>query len=293
MQIPRRGPHYANEHRQPHHHQALNIGSVLGASNKDALALPPTTDPLSKLSALREALEKHCSAAFNRHVEKRPTAAQRVFGIIELVGKIMVHLPVGSLRNAMFVCRHFRECIRPDADHPLEGMQEALGLKFKRRIESLTDAEREALTEASSERESIFPRLEWLMNASIDCETLPHEISIPTLTVYPFDVRKVVQEPNAEAVKIELVLNPNNAYWGRPKGILTHDHQRLFAASGEDGTCRSWTDVKLLTMPFPVEVEITVDFRVHLGDREHGIYGICTAPRCQLGTHGVQVCSFT
>lgn len=297
MQVPRRDPHSANEHRQAHHHQAFNMRGVLETSNKDAMALPSTTDPLAKLSGLREALNKHCSAAFNLHVEKGPTAAQRVFGITELVGKIMVHLPVGSLRNAMFVCRHFHECIRPDAEHPLEGMQEALGLRFKRSIESMTDEETKYFTEAPCERESIFPRLEWLMNASIDSETKPHQISMPTLVVYPFYLHKVVQKPDADAIKIELALNPNDVYWGDPKGIFNHTGKAtsrdpgLFTASRQDGTRRSWTDIKLFTMPFPVEVEITVDFRVHLGCAEHGTYAACMAPMCQLGTHGIQVSS--
>jgi len=241
--------------------------------------------------------EKQCPAVSRRPVRKSPTAAHRVFLIPELLGNILIHLPVGSLRSAMFVCRQFHDCIRPNADQPLEGMRKALGLEFKRRIESIADSEIIALTKPPAQREPLLPHLGWLMNATIDSQIPLHQVSEPTLCIYPFDLDVIKQRAGTRTVKLKIKLNPKHVdYWGHPKGILRYknraknDEKRVYEDTILEGKHPSWTDIKLLTMPFALKVSVMVDFREVMGASPyHHTSRLCSATGCLIGIHGVQV----
>jgi hypothetical protein len=230
---------------------------------------------------------------------------------------ILTCLPPGPLHRAMQVSRRFCDTIKPTAPYSVSEMRVALGLLFGRNIEDMTPSEHadlalpnEAATAATylydMLDQTLHRRFHWLLNVTLDpvfssVERDSKHVSVPTLTIAPFNLTRIVrgdyagrsnsgrtrmrsgdESSNVLTLKFSLVSRgyENEALTSR--GIIRD--QTIYP--NESGA--SWSGVKILTMPFDVRICVFVDFRDAMQAHGHHI-GHCSVPGCQVGDHGVQV----
>jgi hypothetical protein len=230
---------------------------------------------------------------------------------------ILTCLPPGPLRHAMKVSRDFRDAIDPNSTHPLTGMRVALGLRFSRKLEDMTPSEHAelALREDRFDAPTVFTyhydialhrRFYWLLNVTLHPVDHPipraeRHVSVPTLAIHPFSLVRIArgdhagrnnghkvpkrsgdEDSNVLTLKFSLNANFYDNATITDKGIY---RARTIYPNDDDAT---WSDIKILTLPFDVRVCVSVDFRDAMQARGHHI-GHCRVPGCQVGDHGVQV----
>jgi hypothetical protein len=218
----------------------------------------------------------------------------------------------------MQVSRDFRDAIDPEAAHPLTGMRVALGLRFGRKLEDMTPSEHAdlALREDHYEAPTVFTyhydialhrRFHWLLNVNLHPVDHPiareiRHVSVPTLAIAPFSLVRIARGDHAGRGNGHKVPKRSG---DEDSNVLTmefsltakgYDNAGMITNRGifKAGTVypndddASWSDIKILTMPFDVRVSVSVDFRDAMQARGHHI-GHCRVPGCQVGDHGVQV----
>lgn len=243
--------------------------------------------------------------------------AQQVFEIPELLGLILTNLPPGPLHHAMEISTRFCDTIKPTLPHSVAGMRVALGLRFRRRIEDMTDSERLDLTTVDNVGATtillydvldqiIHRRFHWLLNVTLDPINVSvmrekRHVSVPTLAIDPFHIvrisrgdhvdrssssrpRRIISDDTSTVMSLRftLVAKGYECDTVTTRGIVKAD--KLYPNDGR----ASWSGVKLLTMAFDVRVCVGVDFR----DAMHAPFhhtGHCQVPGCQVGRHGIQV----
>lgn len=227
---------------------------------------------------------------------KSTPATDAVFNTPELLAMILSNLPLRSHRSYMRVCKRFWECTRPDAQHRLSGIGEALGVKFSRTIESVDEAESAELLAHTldSSYQYYAPSFSWLLNVNFSFLFLERDHPEPMLTIKPFTIEAVAMTSKTQIVEVSLNLKADDIQnlLGL-KGVTSFEdcQSRLFSNRTVGGVRHNWMDIKLLNMPFKVRVAVKVDMREAMGSADHG-EGICPAHGCQVGLFGIQV-SFT
>lgn len=226
--------------------------------------------------------------------KRAQSAAHQVFNTPELLALILSELPLESNRNAMFVSKLFWQCTRPDADEPLSGINEALGLKFSRSIESMSDWEKGDFWGHKCPPHGLHgPHMDWLLNIQFDCACMLDQ-KLPFLKIKPFTLASIKGNILNETLKIKLKLDAEhikNAMEWRGVGALRQGQQKLYSNRTYNGVRHNWMDVKIVKMPFSVRVCVAIDFRRSMGAPSHQP-GQCPIHGCQVGLHGVQVRAF-
>jgi hypothetical protein len=219
------------------------------------------------------------------------SAAHQVFRTPELLGMILVNLPLISDRSAMSVSKQFWAVLNPDAERHLCGIKGALGIDFSRSIESLTDSEKADLWgHKFTPLHILEPRLDWLVNFELDLAFACRRHA-PFLKIWPFVFEGMTGSLKHRKLDISLRLDAEDIDkdYTESKGVYTPRKGRTMIYSNErDVPARNWMDVKLLNVPFRVLVSVAVDFRKCMGAPSHH-EGTCRVPGCQVGLFGVQV----
>ena len=218
----------------------------------------------------------------------------------------------------MQVSRDFRDAIDPEAAHPLIGMRVALGLRFRRKLEDMTPSEHADLALREDRHEAptvvnyhydiaLHCRFHWLLNVTLHPVDHPImreicHVSVPTLAISPFSLVRIARGDHAgrsDDHKVPKRGDDENSNVLTLKFSLTakgYDNAGTITNRGifkagtvyPDDDDASWSDIKILTMPFDVRVCVCVDFRDAMQAHGHHI-GHCRIPGCQVGDHGVQV----
>lgn len=219
------------------------------------------------------------------------SVVQKVLDTPELLAMILAKVPLASDRRAMSVSRQFWEVLNPNAERHLHGIKEALGLKFSRSIESMTDCEYADVQRFMHLPFQLFnPRMDWLVNVELDC-TCP--LGTTFLKIKPFVLNSTKGCLALGTFQINLRLNAEgiDGRYTEWKGVGAFRYGREKLWSNGDLVSRNWMDMKLLKFPFKVLVSVAVDFRTGMGAPRHP-EGACNVQGCQVGLHGVQVRAF-
>jgi hypothetical protein len=220
------------------------------------------------------------------------SVVQKVFDTPELLAMILAKVPLASDRSAMSVSKQFWEILNPDAERHLYGIKEALGLKFSRSPESMTEREIASLHRFMHlPWQLCVPRnMNWLVNVELDC-TCP--LGTTFLKLKPFVLDSTKGYLALDTFQLNLTLNAEDidGRYTEWKGVGAFRHGREKLWSNGDLVSRNWMDLKLLKFPFKVQVSVAVDFRAGMGAPYH-LEGPCNVQGCQVGLHGVQVRAF-
>jgi len=236
---------------------------------------------------------RYASVRVGRHQvpgEPQP-AANAVFNTPELLAMIMAKLPMADARRAIAVSKLFRACLNPYAEYHLLGIKEALGLRFSRSIESLSASEKKQLQGQScqhTKRQGPFAK--WLFNISLDCKCL-HGRYTPILKISPFTLASLTYDETSGVLEISLKLEPEKIEQdvsARARGVAMYRNGREILHYYRVSARHNWKDVKLVNMPFKVQVSVSVDFRKAMGAPSH-TEGPCPVYGCHVGLCGVQV----
>lgn len=253
---------------------------------------PGFTFRVPSLSSLVSARIK--STAARAPVVKYTSAAHDVFNTPELLAMILSNLPLCCHRSSMRVCRSFWQCARPDAEHHLSGIGEALGVKFSRSIESIDEDEGKELVKRQSTPfwQSLTPRFTWLLNLSFGHLWLANDSLEPCLAVEPFTIESIRGDLETRIVTVKFGLKAGDITDVlKLKGVKSWDAEKraeFFSNRTVNQVRYSWQDVKFIKMPFAVRVEVAVDMREAMNAVSHG-EGTCPVAGCQVGLYGVQV----
>lgn len=228
---------------------------------------------------------------------------------------ILIYLPPGPLHHAMEVSTRFRDTIKPTTPSGGNDMRVALGLRFSRRIEGMTESEHLALSllEDAAKRgiflydlmdQILHRRFFWLMNVILDPRNTSFRReathgSVPTLAVEPFNLVRIARGDHAGrgskaggnsydensrvmTLRFALPVKGNEKDAVTPRGIVKDG--TLYRDNGR----ADWRGVTLLTMPFDVRICVDVDLREAMLAPLHHV-GECQVPGCKVGVYGVQV----
>jgi hypothetical protein len=233
---------------------------------------------------------RYASFRVGRPGEPQP-AAHAVFNTPELLAMILAKLPMADARRVMAVSKLFRACLNPYAEYHLLGIKEALGLRFSRSIESLSASEKKQLQGQSCQHtKGQGPFAKWLFNISLDCKCLRRRYT-PILEISPFTLAGLTHDETSGVLEISLKLVPENIEQdvsSRERGVAKYRNNSKFMYYYRVSAHHNWKDVKLVNMPFKVQVSVSVDFRKAMGAPSH-TEGPCPVYGCHVGLCGVQV----